>query len=203
MRREDFIAGLLAISATGNSGSRTMDSCDHNDALPYDRQLEITMRVLDGPDFVLSKYLGYAVWINIFATWCGPCQKEQRFMVNTAKQYFDSGLRLIGIDYLEPDNTVRAYREKYGITYPIAMDQRGGFTHALETSQMSVSMHFPSHLFITPRGHLSCFVIGSLSKQEMLYKIGVLLGIPTPQAPPQPGAPPSAQPSAECPAPGA
>jgi hypothetical protein len=39
MRREEFIAGLLAISATGNSGSRTMDSCDHNDALLYDRRL--------------------------------------------------------------------------------------------------------------------------------------------------------------------
>jgi thiol-disulfide isomerase/thioredoxin len=180
MRREEFIAGLLAVSATGNGAARTMDTCDQNDALPYDRQLEITMRVLDGPDFVLSKYLGYAVWINIFATWCEPCQKEQRFIVNTAAQYSESVL-LIGIDYMETDNEVRAYREKYGIPYPIAMDEHGGFTHALETSHMNAPMHFPVHLFITPRGRLSCFRIGSLSEDEMLYKIGVLLGVPSPR----------------------
>lgn len=174
MRREEFIAGLLAVSATG-ANARTMDECDKNDALPYDRQLEISMRVLDGPDFVLSKYLGYAVWINIFATWCEPCQNEQRFIVSTGKEYFETGLRIIGIDCMETDNAVRAYRDKYGIDYPIAMDQRGGFTNALESSRAEADLHFPAHLFITPRGRLSCFVLGSLSESEMLYKVGVLL----------------------------
>jgi len=191
MRREEFITGLVAVSAAGTSSTaRTVETCDQNDALPYDRQLEITMRVLDGPDFVLSKYLGFAVWINVFATWCEPCQKEQRFIVDTAAQYRETGLRLIGIDYQEPDNTVRAYRAKYGITYPIAMDEHGGFTRALETSHVNVPMHFPAHLFITPRGRLSCFRVGSLSEAAMLYKVSVLLGIPAAQ----PSAVPTEQP---------
>jgi peroxiredoxin len=77
-------------------------------------------------------------------------------VVAAAQEYFDRGLRVIGIDYSEPDNTVRAYRKKYGITYPIAMDMSGGFCEALEVGASKDQMVFPAHLFITPDGYLHC-----------------------------------------------
>src|SRR5438067_9123123 len=41
------------------------DRCVDNPILPYDRPLGLRMRVLDGPDFDLVKYRGYAVILNI------------------------------------------------------------------------------------------------------------------------------------------
>ena len=176
MLRERFVLGLLAAAAsTAATSQRGVDTCVHNDALPYDRQLDINMRVLDGPEFKLSDYLGYAVWLNIFATWCGPCIKEQSFVVRASQEYYSSGLRIVGIDFMESDVTVRTYRQKYEIPYPIAMDQQGGFIRALETGTKDKDLHFPSHLLITPQGRLDCYVAGSLDEDTINYKLGILL----------------------------
>jgi thiol-disulfide isomerase/thioredoxin len=74
MFRGEFLYGLLAAVAVGKVPHP--GSCVINNALPYDRPLEIKMRALDGPDFVLSKFAGAAVWLNVFATWCPPCNNE-------------------------------------------------------------------------------------------------------------------------------
>jgi thiol-disulfide isomerase/thioredoxin len=180
--REQFLFGLVAAAANSGQAQRAVDQCDHNTALPYGKPLEIKMRVLDGPDFVLSKYDGHAVWINLFATWCEPCVKEQPFIVRAAKDRYDAGLRVIGINFRELDDAVRAYRAKYDISYPIAMDQSGGFTYALETGTTRETVHFPAHLFITPTGVLDCYVIGSMSDDEITHKLDAIsASVPTPR----------------------
>src|SRR5690348_16169905 len=108
------------------------DQCEQNPVLPYDRPLGLHMRVLDGPDFDLLHYRGYAVILNIFATWCPPCNAEMPALVNIASTHYDKGLRIIGIDVRESDDTVRAYRKKYAVPYPLAMDEQGGFAYNLE-----------------------------------------------------------------------
>lgn len=150
--------------------------CLQNSALPYDKHLEISMRVLDGPDFNLLAYRGNVVWLNIFATWCGPCNLEQPVVVTLAKEYFDRGLRVIGIDDSESDNAVRAYRKKYGIEYPIAMDEDGGFASALGDRNSNSAQSFPAHLLIDRAGYLSCYFIGSVSESEIIPEIEALLG---------------------------
>ncbi|MBV8164903.1 MAG: TlpA family protein disulfide reductase [Candidatus Eremiobacteraeota bacterium] len=195
MHRTEFVYGLsaaLAMSTVPNAGH-----CIKNDALPYDRPLELKMRALDGPDFVLSEYAGCSIWLNVFATWCPPCVAEQPFVVQASRAYFDRGLRVIGIDFAEADDTVRYYRRRFGITYPIAMDVNGGFCRALEVGKSSDNMVFPAQVFITPDGFLQCYVIGSMGDAEMTARIEGLLSavtLPSP-APPSPMSPqPNASP---------
>jgi thiol-disulfide isomerase/thioredoxin len=143
------------------------------------------MRVLDGPDFDLIKYRGYPVWLNIFATWCEPCTREMPTIVQTANEYFDRGLRVIGINFRESDNTVRAYRKRFSIPYPIAMDGEGGFVSALERGMRDGTLEFPVSLFITPDGYLYCYHVGSMSDSEMSYRVSAFLK----DAPPSAAAP--------------
>jgi len=158
-------------------------SCEVNPVLPYNKPLELTMRVLDGPDFDLMKYRGYAVWINIFATWCPPCNQEQPMVERLAREYYDRGLRVIGMDCAEEDDTVRAYRKKYALTYPIAMDKNGGFTHALESHG---DIYFPGHLFFTSQGVLNCYYLDGMGERMMRYKIEQIVGTVV-DASPSPG----------------
>jgi thiol-disulfide isomerase/thioredoxin len=176
--RGEFLAGLGLLSVV-SLPPRPADLCTQNQVLPYGKPLELTMRVLDGPDFVLSKYAGYVVWMNVFATWCPPCQKEQSFIVKASIDGYDRGLRVVGIDYRESDDMVRAYRKRYDIPYPIAMDEKGGFSWALESKDKLV---FPAHLFITSSGYLDCYVVGEMSESEITRKIDTLLAAPTPSA---------------------
>ena len=152
--------------------------CTRNKVLPYDRPLELKMRVLDGPEFDLMNFRGNVVWLNIFATWCGPCNSEQPGVVAVSKKYFARGLRVIGIDAQESDNTVRDYRKKYGIDYPIAMDENGGFTGVLEQGA-NAQQSYPAHLLINRFGFLSCYIQGSLRKpDDIVFEIEKLLGAP-------------------------
>ncbi|HVS46640.1 MAG TPA: TlpA disulfide reductase family protein [Verrucomicrobiae bacterium] len=174
--------------------------CHVNPTLPYDRPLELKMRVLDGPDFDLMRYRGYSVWLNIFATWCGPCNEEQPLVATLAEEYYDRGLRVIGMDCEEADDTVRLYRKRYGLTYPIAMDANGGFTNGLE---MRGNTAFPGHLFFTPSGYLSCYRLGTMGERMMRFKINEIVSLrdtapspgPIPTRTPFPSPTPLASPS--------
>jgi len=120
-------------------------------------------------------------------------------VVASAQRYFDRGLRVIGVDFMEPDDTVRAYRKKFGITYPIAMDVNGGFTQALEVGRTDNDVVFPAHLFFTPQGYLSCYVLGSMENSQVIARIEELLALgnatPAPVAAPTPTATPTTQPT--------
>lgn len=148
------------------------DMCLQNPVLPYDHPLELKMRVLDGPDFDLMKYRGSPTILHIFATWCEPCAVEMPFIVDAAQKYAAKGLKVVGIDAEESDNAVRAYRKKYNIQFPIAMDERGGFTAALENGNRG-AWKIPVSLFITPDGYLYCYKEGTTKNpgDELTYRI--------------------------------
>lgn len=165
---------------------RKWTDCDVNAALPYNRPIGLTMRVLDGPDFNLIKYRGQAVLLQIFATWCGPCNKEMPHTVMAAQEYAPRGLAVIGIDFGEEDNTVRAFRKRYGIPFPIAMDAKGTFVRALEIGNVDASVNFPVTLFIDPNGYLYCDVIGAMSSGELRYRIEHFLAVSAPALLPKP-----------------
>ncbi|MDP9017292.1 MAG: TlpA family protein disulfide reductase [Candidatus Eremiobacteraeota bacterium] len=197
-KREDFLKSSLAaaagISLLGTSATPTpnpgptpfpYDVCVKNPALPYDRPIDIAMQALDAPDFHLVAYRDHPVLLNIFATWCGPCNEEMPSLIAAANSYYDRGLRVIGINYAEPDDTVRSFRKKYAIPYPIAMDRDGRFTNALQRGKASVDLLFPVTLFITPSGFLYCDAHGAMSKREQIYRIEKFLGA-TKSVPPLP-----------------
>jgi thiol-disulfide isomerase/thioredoxin len=180
MDRGDFLTALISALATAPPASpapsptpllRKWDECTVNSILPYDRPLGLTMRVLDGPDFDLLKYRGQPLLLNIFATWCGPCNREMPYIVEAATDYAPRGLVVIGIDSREEDNTVRAFRKRYGITFPIAMDARGTLVKALESGPKESGTTFPVTLFITPNGYLYCDVTGGMGRRELRYRI--------------------------------
>jgi len=130
------------------------------------------MRVLDGPDFDLMKYRGTATLLHIFASWCEPCAIEMPHIVEIAAAYAPRGLRVVGIDYRESDNTVRAYRKRFAIPFPIAMDEQGTFTEALEEGKRT-TIELPASLYITPDGYLYCYTQGSTKSPgpELTYRV--------------------------------
>jgi thiol-disulfide isomerase/thioredoxin len=177
------------------------DSCTVNPVLPYNRPIELKMRVLDGPDFDLLRYRGKAVLLNIFATWCGPCNHEMPHIVEAAADYAPRGLAVIGIDSNEEDDTVRAFRRRYGIGFPIAMDATGGFVNALESGDSNTNLIYPVTLFIAPNGYLYCDLVGSVGRSELRYRIEHFLAASASLIAPTPSPSPSASPQQAEPAP--
>ncbi|MBV8489420.1 MAG: TlpA family protein disulfide reductase [Candidatus Eremiobacteraeota bacterium] len=184
MLRIQFLAALgSAVAATTVPSplptvpSNPWEQCDADIGLPYDRPLLMKMRSLDGPDFDLAKYRGQSLVINLFATWCGPCNQEMPAIVEAAQDYRDRALAVIAINDREQDDTVREFRKKYAIDFPIAMDETGRMFYAIEHGQQleAKSLVFPATMFVDAGGYLYCYVTGSMSRQELRYRIDHLL----------------------------
>ena len=179
-----FLMPALSRSALGAAATpapKDWDLCEHNWALPLDRPLGLVMHGLDGPDIDIVKLRGYGIVLNLFATWCPPCIEEASALEQAHKQYSERGIRLLGLDYKESDGTVRAFKKRYGITYPIAMDRDGAITTALLEGRSAGHTLFPTTLFISPDGYLYCQRVDAMSTAELSYRIKRFLDVLPPE----------------------
>jgi peroxiredoxin len=69
---------------------------------------------------------GKVVLINMFATWCGPCQKELAEVQNTLwPKYKDNkNFKMIVIGREHTDEQLTKYNEKKGFTFPLYPDPK-------------------------------------------------------------------------------
>lgn len=196
MNRSSFLQSLTLFSMAPLTGTAPSpqpsatpgkwDTCIDG-GLPYDKPLELKMRVLDGPDFDLMKYRGRPVFINIFATWCEPCAAEMPLVVFAAAKHANDNLAVIGVNVRESDNAVRAYRKKFEIPFPIAMDEQGGLAYQLENGETrGERTMFPVSLFIRPDGFLYCVVKGSMGPRQFGYRMEKFIKDCTALTTPQP-----------------
>jgi thiol-disulfide isomerase/thioredoxin len=128
--------------------------------IPEGRPVEWKMEVLDGPEFRLTAYRDKVVFVNLFATWCGPCRVEQPVVVAFARAHLED-TAVIGVDVHEEDGDVRAYRKKFEIPYPIAM-HRSRFT--VPAIFKKDSLIYPTTLVFRPDGTLSCAWMGDRAR---------------------------------------
>ena len=84
---------------------------------------EFTVKDLKGNEISLSDYNGKVVFLNFWATWCGPCKAEIPDFIEAYKQYKDKGMEIIGIsrDKISTKKSVLKFAEKFKINYPVVM----------------------------------------------------------------------------------
>ena len=85
---------------------------------------ELEMELTDGQKVKLSDLRGKVVMLQFTASWCGVCRKEMPFIEKDIWQKHKSNpnFALYGVDRDEPVETVKAFAEKTGVTYPLALD---------------------------------------------------------------------------------
>jgi len=85
---------------------------------------DFEMELTDGQKVKLSDLRGKVVMLQFTASWCGVCRKEMPFIEKDIwqKHKDNAQFALYGIDRDEPLETVKAFAEKIGVTYPLALD---------------------------------------------------------------------------------
>ena len=85
---------------------------------------EMEFELTDGQKVKLSDLRGKVVMLQFTASWCGVCRKEMPFIESEIwqKHKENPNFALYGIDRDEPIETVKAFAEKTGVTYPLALD---------------------------------------------------------------------------------
>lgn len=127
----------------------------------------------NGVEHSLDEYRGKTVFLNFWATWCGPCQRE---IPDIEALYNDRGknegdLVVLGVANpktdAHPNNNdvsegeVKAFVDENGITYPVLMDVDGALFDAYRI------MSFPTTFMIDKDGDIFGYVSGMLTADMM------------------------------------
>lgn len=121
-----------------------------------------------GQQLAFSSLRGKPIYLNFFATWCGPCNEEAPDINALAKQYAGQGLRVVGIDELESAKKASQFVSKFGLVYPAVVDEG--------TLQGEYAVNgLPVHVFIDRSGVIRKMVAGEMSKAQIAQAIRSLL----------------------------
>jgi len=87
---------------------------------------DFTLKNLDGEDVTLSSLKGKLIFVNFWATWCGPCRQEIPSFISLVDKYGKDGFTVLGIA-LDPREfeKVPGFANDMGINYPILYDNIG------------------------------------------------------------------------------
>jgi peroxiredoxin len=84
----------------------------------------------------LSDYSGKVILVHWWRTSCGFCQRGDPKVVALEKEYRDKGLVVIGVsdDTSDTVAAIPAYLKRYGITWPVGLNDQGEFVREIVKS---------------------------------------------------------------------
>jgi thiol-disulfide isomerase/thioredoxin len=185
-----LLAGALALAACSTSdGSRTSGQSfvagDHAITLlaPDQRPVPGALRgqTIDGQTLDLASQKGHAVVLNVWGSWCAPCQKEAPALEKAAQELKPKGVTFIGINTRENGNkeAAAAFQRAYGITYPSLFDADSTALLALRGAVAANAI--PSTVVIDPQGRIAARISGATTTSTLVDVVeDVLSGRNTP-----------------------
>lgn len=138
---------------------------------PGDPAPPFTLAGTDGKPLSLASLRGRPVYLNFFATWCGPCRVETPDIVALSKAYAGRGLRVVGIDVGEDPGRARGYAREFAIPYAVVADL-GSRTRPTYGG----GLYFPLHVFIDAAGVVRIYHPGEMNRAQIDAAIRSVLG---------------------------
>ena len=121
-----------------------------------------TLKDQFGQEHTISEYKGKVIFLNFWATWCGPCQHEIPYIQKMYEKYKDEVVFLGVTNEYEGD--VLSFVEENNMTYPTLMDESG------EVFRRYGIRSFPTTFMIDVDGNVYGAVHGSVN-EEMIEKM--------------------------------
>lgn len=121
---------------------------------------DFTLTTLKGERIRLKERKGQKIIINFWATWCPPCKEEIPVLQRFYEQNKGSA-ELLAVN-MDPESNVSQFARKYGISYPILLDQDGKVNETYKVAAI------PTTYVIDENGVIIHKYIGNLQLQQMI-----------------------------------
>lgn len=124
--------------------------------------------LLDGKPLNIASEKGNVVFLNVWATWCGPCRFETPELQALQDQYAANGLKVIGVSVDEGDTAaVKTFVAEQKITYSIAVDPEQRIATLVQTTVL------PASLLIDRNGKIVWRQIGAIMPNDAKLKTAI------------------------------
>jgi len=132
---------------------------------------DFQLKDLAGRDLSLASAKGKVVFLNFWATWCGPCRAEIPSLIELQNRYNDR-LQIIGLADDDDPDTVKHVVESEGINFPVAM-----VTDKVRFDYGGVSA-LPTVFVIDSEGRIVQKHVGLFNPALYETEVRALLGLP-------------------------
>ena len=172
-----LVAGL-ALAGCGQAAGSAPESgfaSGTSDPLPDiglaigDRFPDFEVESLAGGKLSLASYAGRPLFVNFWATWCGPCRIELPEMeaIWASREFGD--LAIIAISIGERRDTVEMFvTEEIPLTFDVAIDPSGKFNDTYNIIGM------PTSYFLDTGGVVKDVNIGGMNRDLLVKRISTI-----------------------------
>lgn len=156
--------------------SKETDETDNMGDTELQDIVDFTLVDQNGVEHTLSEYKGKIVFLNFWATWCGPCRSEMPDIQELYEEYGENTGDVVFLGVANPKNAeniisqnqegtvseITEFLSENGYTYPTVMDLTGSvfYNYGIRS--------FPTTFMITEDGKVFGYISGALSKDMML-----------------------------------
>lgn len=127
----------------------------------------VALQTIDGKVLSVADTRGRPTVINLWATWCPPCQRELPMLAQAAAEHPE--VRFIFADQAEPPATVREHLARKGLSMPIvALDTDQALAHYYAAAGL------PATLFVRSDGRLQAAHLGQISRDTLEAELSAL-----------------------------
>lgn len=161
MRRLLVVLGLLLVpTACYNTPDAAGAASGGPGGLAGAPAQSFAVRRIDGGTDALANYRGRVVLMNLWATWCPPCQEEMPALERFARE--EAGkVVVLGIDQGESASAARRYALAHGVTFPILVDDRQEYGRAY------AALGLPTSVVVSRDGRVVKGVDGPMTVAQM------------------------------------
>ena len=132
--------------------------------------LDFSQADTTGQQVSLSQFKGKYVLVDFWASWCGPCRKENHFLVKTFNKYKDKNFTVLGVSLDEDkEDWLRAIR-KDELTWTQVSDLKGWENEVAQKYRITA---IPRNFLLGPDGKI---LAKDLRGDALDEKLGELLG---------------------------
>lgn len=128
---------------------------------------ELKGSTIDDTRVDLAAYRGSVVVLNVWASWCGPCQEEAPALQAAWQELEPKGVKFLGINTKQDGNqaAAAAYQRHYGITYPSLFDSQG---YLLALRGVVAAGAIPATVVVDAQGRIAARISGPTTKVTLV-----------------------------------
>ena len=105
----------------------------------------------------LADFKGKVVFLNFWATWCGPCRVEMPSMEVLYNRHRENGLEILAVNAMEKRADVLEFMKNNGFSFPALLDESGkvGNSYGIKA--------IPTTFLIDRDGNIIMRLVGSIN----------------------------------------